>query len=176
MELRELREEFSDEAGRVRVEAVLYGFQVDKEMVGIMLLRIFLLGIAGKCRHAWRDSVTQARHEAISAAGRVRGFYCSLSRRRAQGVSCQAFVDSLRDWRSRPCTSLRCLSNICCMSWRFSAMSPTRTKVTFGQIEQVPFRKGSPLGTGLIDNSAFFMLLRSLRIETRTTESSYFRN
>jgi hypothetical protein len=78
LELRELREEFSDEAGRVRVEAALYGFQLDKEMIGIVLLRIFLLRIAGKCGHARRDSVTQARVEAISD-GRVRGFYCSLS-------------------------------------------------------------------------------------------------
>jgi hypothetical protein len=71
LELRELREEFSDDVGRVRVEAVLYGFQVDKEMVGIMLLRLFLLGIAEKCRHERRDSVTQARVEGMAEARRT---------------------------------------------------------------------------------------------------------
>jgi hypothetical protein len=65
----------------------------------------------------------------------------------------------LSDWLAscRLCTCRTCLSNASCMSLLFSAVSPTKAKVTLRQTEQEPLKSGLPLGVIAINNSGSFM-------------------
>jgi hypothetical protein len=47
------------------------------------------------------------------------------------------------------------------MSPRFSAVSPTSTKVTLWQTEQLPLNSGLPLGVTAINNSGFVMVTQA---------------
>jgi hypothetical protein len=59
----------------------------------------------------------------------------------------------------RKCASRKCLSKAFCISFRLSSVFPVNTKVIFGQEEQDPLKRGSPLGPIAISNSGLLMVV-----------------